>query len=62
MGKFKNLLISIRNEYLDTMPQERHEILEAVIEQRFQEWTKGNLTPENAPVREWEQLGKPKKQ
>ena len=61
MGKLKNLLISIRNDYMDTMPQERNDILEAVIERRFQEWTKGNLTPENTPIREWEQLGKPLK-
>lgn len=61
MGKLKNLLISIRNEYLDTIPYERQQALDNVIEQRFQEWTKGNLTPENTPIKEWEQLGKPLK-
>ena len=59
MGKLKELFIQTRNEYLENLPLEKREILDAIIQERFEAWTAGRFTPENATITEWELLKKP---
>jgi len=59
MGRVKELFIQARNEYIESLPQEKKDLLDAVIHKRFLGWTNGTLTAENTGLKEWEELGKP---